>query len=353
MSGSERLILYILVTLVLSLSLAGCEPPCCCKKSATVFFVSTTGNDKWSGKLSEPNSSRTDGPFASLERARDTIRELNAKRRLRDGGVTVWIRGGIYPRESTFKLTAADSGSAVSPISFCAYRNERVQLIGGREISGFKPITDKGILARIARPYWHKILQFDLKAANITDFGSLTERGSPGLELFFRNKPMTLARWPNGDWAKIAGAADGSSTFTFDSDRPTHWTHLEDVWVHGYFHNTGIWGDWRDFYEHVKSIDTQQRTITTDQSPGYGYGQGNRYYALNVLEELDQPGEWCLDRNNGILYFWPPAPLTTGSTFVSILQDPLISLQGASHITLEGLRVGFTRGTRHRDSPRQ
>jgi len=31
-----------------------------------------------------------------------------------------------------------------------------------------------------------------------------------------------------------------------------------------------------------------------------------RFYFLNVLEELDQPGEWFLDTASGVLYFWPP-----------------------------------------------
>ena len=29
------------------------------------FYVSLTGNDSWSGKLTEPNDAKTDGPFAT------------------------------------------------------------------------------------------------------------------------------------------------------------------------------------------------------------------------------------------------------------------------------------------------
>ncbi len=43
---------------------------------AVTLFVSNSGNDAWSGRFPEPNESKTDGPFASLERARDEIRRM-------------------------------------------------------------------------------------------------------------------------------------------------------------------------------------------------------------------------------------------------------------------------------------
>jgi hypothetical protein len=34
------------------------------------FYVSLSGNDKWSGKISEPNETKTDGPFVTIDGAR-------------------------------------------------------------------------------------------------------------------------------------------------------------------------------------------------------------------------------------------------------------------------------------------
>ena len=59
------------------------------------LYVSTNGNDGWSGKLSEPNAEGTDGPLASITRARDIVRELKMAGKL-SGPITVWIRGGRY-----------------------------------------------------------------------------------------------------------------------------------------------------------------------------------------------------------------------------------------------------------------
>ena len=60
----------------------------------SLLYVATDGNDAWSGTLPEPNGQKTDGPFATLERARDEIRKLKKQGRLPLGGAVVEIRGG-------------------------------------------------------------------------------------------------------------------------------------------------------------------------------------------------------------------------------------------------------------------
>ena len=42
---------------------------------AQTFFVSTDGDDRWTGTIPAPNPAQTDGPFASLARARDAVRQ--------------------------------------------------------------------------------------------------------------------------------------------------------------------------------------------------------------------------------------------------------------------------------------
>ena len=46
--------------------------------STADFYVATDGKDVWSGTLPEPNHDGTDGPFATLARARDAVRQLRA-----------------------------------------------------------------------------------------------------------------------------------------------------------------------------------------------------------------------------------------------------------------------------------
>src|SRR5947209_3120881 len=71
-----------------------CAMRVCAPESAT-FYVATNGFDGWSGKSAAPNAAKSDGPFASLERARNEIRQLKKNEPLTDGA-TVFVRSGIY-----------------------------------------------------------------------------------------------------------------------------------------------------------------------------------------------------------------------------------------------------------------
>lgn len=307
------------------------------------FYVARNGNDQNPGTKSRP--------FATLEHARDRIRALKRSGGLPKGAVTVWLHGGIYPLSETFKLGPDDSGSETAPVVYRAYPNEKVSLIGGRRVSGFAPIQYQAVLGRIKEPYRDKIFQLNLHAAGITDFGEFVPSGygSPvhpaALELFFQDRAMTLARWPNTGWVKVAETPGGGNddSFTYEGDRPVLWQKDHDVWLHGYWN----W-DWADTYLKIKTIDTPRRQITTDPANGVrgqGFKPGQRYYALNILKELDEPGEWYLDRPSGELYFWPPSPLAQGDAYVSLLDQPLVQVENASHITLRGLTFEYTRGS--------
>jgi hypothetical protein len=73
------------------------------------LYVSTEGNDAWSGELAAPNAALTDGPVATVTHARDMARGLRAA----DGPVTVLLRGGVYPQSETVVFTAEDSGTNI------------------------------------------------------------------------------------------------------------------------------------------------------------------------------------------------------------------------------------------------
>jgi hypothetical protein len=118
-------------------------------EQAISFYVSPKGNDSWSGKLPAPNKNKTDGPFATLERARDAVRELKEKQ----GGelkqtVNIYIRGGTYFLKETFVLTPIDSGTKEHPITYSAYRNEKPIISGGRIIKGWRKEKKR------ERSYW-------------------------------------------------------------------------------------------------------------------------------------------------------------------------------------------------------
>lgn len=128
------------VVLALSAALCAYVHPANAQEHAETkakFFVSVQGNDAWSGKLPAANAGKTDGPFATLLRARDAIREFKAKGGMKSP-VTVMVRGGAYYLAKPLVLTAEDSGSEQCSITYRAYPGEKPIISGGRPIAGWK-----------------------------------------------------------------------------------------------------------------------------------------------------------------------------------------------------------------------
>jgi len=313
--------------------------------------VSPSGADTNTGSRSKP--------FASLERARNAVRESKATGKTPRSGLTVWLHGGDYFRTNAFELTAADSGTPDAPIVWRACKNERVRLLGGRALTGFQPVADAAVRSRLNESARNHVVQINLRALGLSDFGELKSRGFgrptavAHCELFFDHRPMTLARWPNeGEFTKIAGYPAGhkdehggqlgalTNGFFYSGDRPRRWQETSDLWAHGY------WAyDWANSYEKIAALDVGQRLVKTAPPLGhYGFRKDQRIYFLNVLEELDQPGEWFLDRKSGVLYFWPPFTKTPApETLLSLLDQPLLKLTGVSNIAFRGLTLEATR----------
>jgi hypothetical protein len=305
------------------------------------FFVAKDGNDDNPGSETQP--------FATLERARDAVR----KWRTTAGGdahATVHLRGGTYELARAFTLTAEDSGSEHAPVIWRNYQSERVVLSGGCTIRDFSPVTDSDVLERLPAVARGKVLQADVKAAGVTDFGEVATVGKR-IELFCQGKPMTLARWPNEGFAQIVDVTGGQPVtihgiqgdaigkFTYSEQRPARWVTESDAWLSGYW----FW-DWSDGRQRIKAIDTAKRTIELEPPHhNYGYRKGQRYFAFNLLAELDAPGEWYLDRPRGVLYFWPPSEYS-GEAALSVLPT-LISMDNASWVTVRGLLLENSRST--------
>ena len=333
---------------LLALSAASCQAM---KQAAMptrpdAFYVASDGSDAHAGTKARP--------FATLERARDAVRALRADGGLPEGGVTVWIRGGTYPLAKTFELTEADGGTKGGPVVYRGQPGEEVRLSGAREVKGFAPVIDEAVLERLDEAARGKVIQAELKAQGISDYGELSRealRGGPMLELFFNGEAMPLSRWPNSGFAKYGRVLDKGSVPRFGEkpDRPgkmllggdrfKRWTQAPAVWLHGYFHH-----DWYDDVLKVATLDAETGEALFTTPHLYGLRAGRRYAAINLLEEIDRPGEWYLDRERGILYFWPPADVAKAQVAVSMLADPLVRMAKTSHVMLRDVTLELGRG---------
>ncbi len=309
-------------------------------------FVGVDGND-------EDDGSRQ-SPFATLRRARDEVRKLRKSEI--SGPIAVTILPGLHAVTETFDLASEDTATAESPTIFRADKKGTVTFYGGRQISGFKKVTDANVLERIPQSARDAVWQCDLKSLGVTDFGKLQVRGfgqpasPPTLELFIDRKPMTLARWPNEGFVGIEKLVQPGSRKTgepsiiqFQSDRHQRWTDAPDAWMFGYFHYL-----WADATLPIGKIDPVTKTLTTAVPYQYGGNgmsteQGIQYYVFNLLEEIDQPGEWYLDRSTGMLYVYPPSDLENSQVEIGLFSSPMIQMQAVSHIDWIGLNFDLGR----------
>ncbi len=320
-------------------------------QSNVTFYVSLQGKDTYPGTLERP--------FATPEKARDAVRaalKMNKKQT-----VTVLFRQGTYLLKKSLELNNADSGNESSPVSYGAYSKEEVSFSGGISIpvEKAKKITEKSILARLAAEAKNNILQINLKSLGIHNYGNLMPRGfgrpyqSAPMELFCNKETMKLSRWPNDSLVRIGNVLDPGSIprdgdysnrggkFTYDANRPDRWGKANEIWISGFFRY-----GYADDAVKVANIDLINKTITTEQATMYGFGSGKefqRWYAFNLLEEIDRPGEYFIDRENGILYFYPPEG-KLNSIELSFLEEPLVVIENGSKIYFRNITFECARG---------
>ncbi len=321
----------------------------CVLAEPVTLYVAPHGDDAASGTLNEP--------FATLARARDKVRGLRSAGQLPDGARVV-IRGGTYELAVGFELAAIDSGSPDAPITYCAAPREEVRLIGGRTLPAtlFGPVTDEALAARIKPDVREHVLMADLASLGLGELPAYPTRlrGAPAVpELFFNDRRMQVARWPNVGWATIARIIDSGArprdgdtsgrpgTFEYTEDSPSTWDVAAGVWLNGYWCY-----DWHEETIRIDTIDSATRRITLAEPTLYSIMQGNpsprRYRAVNVLEELDTPGEYYLDIAGRRLLFWPPSPIAEARCVLSTSDAPCVRLDGVSHVRLQGFVVEAT-----------
>ncbi len=342
----------------------------------TVIYVATDGSDSNDGSISKP--------FASLEKARDTIRELKKAGNLGAGGAVVYIRGGEYLVQKTFELTAEDSGTKDAPVIYRNYPDEEVKFVGAAILSSdlFKKVTDEDVLERIVdKKAREKIVGVDMFALGYTE---LPEQTFPGAysynynmdkihgkkppeavasELVIDGKTMTIARYPNEDWLYIetvlepgenvrmwyddkkgtAGYIEEKDrkttpfTITVDDERVVNWTKAKDALMYGYFYHS-----WADQTVPLASVNTSKYALTSKYPSVYQVNNGQHFYVYNLIEEIDMPGEYFVDRDEGMLYLYPPEG-GIGSAMYTTLDKKMITLTDAEYITIKGIDMGYMR----------
>lgn len=326
------------------------------------YFVSADAQPGGDGSM--------ENPFESLEAARDAIRNLKADNAYPEKGVTVYIRGGEYRQTEAFALTSEDSGTEEGPIVYSAYNNEEVDFIAGAslKLSDFTITQDDRLPAEAKG----KVYSLNLKSNGIKDYGELsvtghsqyylytngwaaTDGGVPNPMVVFDETPLTLARYPNDGYATIGKVLDEGILenkkedpnakmegveFVTTDPHFERWLNASDPWIFSCFR----W-DWSDLAQPIKYFDAEKRSIKTEYASRFGILEGRTFYVYNMIEELDVPGEWFYDKQNGELYLYPPNTNPDASINLGFGNNLLIKGTKADNIEFRNMTFQGTRSS--------
>ena len=296
------------------------------------IFVSTVGDDSGDGSEEEP--------LRTLEKAIDVANEM---REDSDKLIEILLREGTYSVTNTIKIINSQKDDSLLKIS--AYQDEKVTINAGVDIPlSAMNIADSNFTnAIIDKPNAGSVLQYNLKDAQIEDLGEISLRGhlisdekEAQAELSLNGEVQKLAGWPNGEYTGLikptdsneygkrtkSGIANGCS-FQVNYDRPSQWSKPEQAWLSG-----TIGPNYEFDYYPVSRFDSEEKRVYLSRGALEKYYTEPYYRFENVPEELDEPGEYYIDRQSGMLYFYPPEDAPKDSVLTITMSTPTLDVSG-------------------------
>ena len=263
------------------------------------FYVSPAGNDTWSGKLADPSPKGDDGPFSSIERARDAVRELkNSQNR----DIIVLLRDGTYRLSQSVVFGLEDSAPKGCSITYAAYPGDRptfsagVKVVGWREMGHSHPremnsYTQRKVwMAEIPEgmELFHTLYQGERRLPRARSEGFIPGGETLPWDFLYENdtEPFWNLSFPEGAMKK--------------------WDNLQDVEI--------VIRPNSPFMMNIlplASVDEKAKTATTTAPGGYPLrplrvSRGEKTcWVENILEALNQPGEWVVNTKTRKIYYWP------------------------------------------------
>lgn len=296
------------------------------------IFVSAVGDDSGDGSEEEP--------LKTLEKAIDVANEM---REDSDKLIEILLREGTYSVTNTIKIINSQKDDPLLKIS--AYQDEKVTINAGVDIPlSAMSIADSDFTnAIIDKPNAGSVLQYNLKDAQIEDLGEISLRGhlisdekEAQAELSLNGEVQKLAGWPNGEYTGLIKPTDSNEygkrtksriangcSFQVNYDRPSQWSKPEQAWLSG-----TIGPNYEFDYYPVSRFDSEEKRVYLSRGALEKYYTEPYYRFENVPEELDEPGEYYIDRQSGMLYFYPPEDAPKDSVLTITMSTPTLDVSG-------------------------
>jgi len=263
--------------------------------------------------------------------------------------VTVLVRGGKYFPEQTLHLSAADSGTADAPVTYAAYPGETPVISGGRRVTDWKPYREGIYVAEIPETRGQGLF-----------FRQLYANGERQVRSRYPKADSRDPRW-NGRWAH--SRKDDAAVESWPSDPRLVWDEpdaFKRPWAkptQGEVYFMPAQNSWGDIcLARIRSVDPANHIIRLahgardfNANPFFCCREGLRpeysqFIVENLLEELTEPGEWCLDTEEGRLYFRPAKGSIADLEVVIPAVKCLLHMERVEHVRVSGLTFTETLG---------
>jgi len=332
-------VLLLLFTITILIGICTC--PAYGNSNTITVYVSPNGNDSNDGSLGHP--------LKTLVGSKNKVQQLKTTNS--GSAFEVVFKEGTYFFSNTVEFNAVDSGTDASPITYKAADGENVYFKGSMKLNALDsvPVTDTTILNKLYPKVRDKIIQINLKQQGypydiVPRTGIRGPEGMAGGEyaaLYLNGKEQMLAQWPNGDdaYAFWNESLDSRLTIRYSENNPARWTNAKNWWVGGY---PGY--DYRYERNSVASMNSVDKTVTFKAAPDFGIvsKESKAWKAFNLLEEIDVPGEWYVDTDTMMLYYYPPYALNDTDFEISLLNSSMIKLNSATNIWFSGIEFSQT-----------
>lgn len=263
------------------------------------LYVSVDGNNQNPGSMAKP--------FRTIDFA--VVQASKMKGR----DVTIFLRKGTYYIDKTI-VVSAGSFQAKS-LNIMAFSDEDVVISAGRRL----------------HLNW-KVFRNGIYVAGVPENINF-ER------LYVNGQPQILARYPNYD--SVARVFHGTSADAISADRVKKWKNPVGGYVHAL--HAHEWGGMH--YRIVGKDDSGNLKLE-------GGWQNNRpsemhkefRFVENIFEELDAPGEWWLDREKHLLYYYPSKGVDLEDAVVEVSHlKNTIELKGSENHPLKNINISGIR----------
>ena len=337
--------------------------------------------------------------FSNIHKALDVVSKKVLKEGYPSRGIEIIIKDGYYKIGKTIQIDKNLNGTFQNPLVIRAENPSKVHIFGGDilDLNKFKPFNAKKAGFNLTdKKAESKIKVFDLKKAGIkrAELGSFFKHGygfeknpnftTPAM-LWVDGERMHLSRWPNlneenkyydnvnqfkGKFSdvNIKGAVsllsiadkgkkkpnmwfknkeyleNSGGTFSVAFDHAATWSFYkkneEKIWLDGV-----LSASWEWEYTKVKRIEKRNITLATGANRSLGFFRKvTHFHFENVPEELDTQGEYFIDREKMLLYFYPSDDIKGKVITLSTLKGNMINIKGASNVRIEGLVLESGRG---------